>query len=294
MRSRRRLIVIFLGAVAAWGISELYGWPWAVWRDYSALSANGPVQLFEGVTYGCIRIDSEYDAQGLMHWARIDLAAPGIDLYVTPLDRSAVARGWQYRLQTTGKVVRDNHLAVGVNGTLFVSQYGKWRRSGHLARAVETAVAEHEVNHVWEHTYLLWFDDDLTPHLEFEKPPSAEVLERARWGIGGQGVGLWQGEVRSGIPDTPVASRTAVGIDRDRKLLWLAVFEDASPRRALGRLARLGAQEGMLLDGGDSSSLALGEGAHGVPAGVLAGGGRPVATHFGIRANRIRREKKGR
>ena len=52
----------------------------------------------------------------------------------------------------------------------------------------------------------------------------------------------------------------------------------------LQELADLGAKDGMLLDGGGSSSMAIGKGATGVSAGVLYGGWRPVATFFGIRA----------
>jgi hypothetical protein len=279
-------------AVVAWVLWELFGWTGSFWRDYSALSANGPVAIFTGVIYGCERLDLDHEAEGVMHWIQVDLAAPGIELYVTPLDRQAVRRGWQYRLQQTEAVVRENHLAVAINGTLFTSQYGKWRRTGDLARAIETAVADYHVNHVWEHAYLLWFDDELNPRLETTKPPSAEVLEKSWWGIGGQGVGILKGVVWEGIPREPIAARTAVGIDHDRRLLWLAVFENASPRRALEKLASLGAQEGMLLDGGDSSCMVLGAGAQGVPAGVLGRGGRPVATHFGIRAKRLRRDSK--
>jgi hypothetical protein len=80
-----------------------------------------------------------------------------------------------------------------------------------------------------------------------------------------------------------------VGIDREQKLLFLAVFENASPRRALEKLAELGAQDGMLLDGGDSTAMALGEQAHGIHPGVLIGDWRPVATHFGVRAKALPR-----
>jgi hypothetical protein len=61
------------------------------------------------------------------------------------------------------------------------------------------------------------------------------------------------------------------------KLLFLAVFEKASQRRAVEKLAQLGAKEGMLPDGGDSTSMALGEQARGVPPGVQTEW-RPVAT----------------
>lgn len=241
-------------------------------------------EVFQGVIYCCERFKSDAEGSGLVHWVRVDLNAPGIELYVTPLDSTAVSRGWQYRLKKTGTVIRDEQLAVAVNGTLFTSDSGWIRMTGDLARAVETTVADHRISHVWEHTYLLWFDDELRPRFEKSKPPARAVLSKARWGIGGQGVGLLEGKVREGIERSVVDSRTAIGIDPARKLLFLAVFEKATPRRALEKLAELGAVEGMLLDGGDSTSMALGEHGLGVRPGALTGDWLPVATHIGVRA----------
>ena len=56
----------------------------------------------------------------------------------------------------------------------------------------------------------------------------------------------------------------------------------------LQKLADLGAKEGMLLDGGGSSSMAIGKHAKGVSAGIVYGGWRPVATHLGVKAQPLR------
>jgi hypothetical protein len=245
-----------------------------------------PTEIYEGVTYACERLETGGGA-GLVHWVRVDLAARGIDIYVTPLDPHAVAQGWQFRLKRTGKTVREEKLAVAINATMFSTDSGWIPMAGDMAKALETTVADHHVSHNWEHTYLLWFEDDLTPHLEATKPPGVSVLDTARWAIGGQGVGLAGGKVNERMEYSPVDSRTAVGIDRDSRLLFLAVFEKASPRTALEKLAELGAKEGMLLDGGDSTSMALGGQARGVRPGVLTGDWRPVATHLGVRARAL-------
>jgi hypothetical protein len=269
--------IMALGALMAAG---------SAYRDRRHLS--GPTEIFEGITYGCKRLDTTEEGSGLVHWMSIDLATPGIELYVTPLDPVAVAQGWQYRLRRVGDVVDKEKLAVAVNGALFGSDSGWWpRMAGDLAKSVEPVVADHVVSHLWEHGYLLGFDDELTPYLSGSGPPTADELARAKWGIGAQAVGLRGGKVWPGSSRTP-DSRTAVAIDRERKLLFLAVGQYISPRRLLQDLADLGAKEGMLLDGGDSSSMAIGKGAAGVAAGVLYGGWRPVATHFGVRAHRLR------
>ena len=248
-------------------------------------------QIFEAITYGCERLETTREGGGLLHWVRIDLTAPGIEVYITSLDPSATVQGWQYRLRRIEDVMEKERLSVAINGALFTWNPG-WLppMSGDLANGVETVVANHVISHVWEDTYLLWFDDHLTPHLRASKPPGAE-LAVAKWGIGGQAVWLRDGKVWPGADDTTDA-RTAVAIDQQRKLLFLAVAESISPRRLLQKLADLGAKEGMLLDGGGSSSMAIGKHAEGIPPGVLYGGGRAVATHFGIRAQRLRAPRK--
>jgi hypothetical protein len=253
-----------------------------------------PSEIFEGVTYLCDRLEPTEEGSGLLHVVKVDLAAPGLELYVTPLDPTAVAQGWQYRLRWIGDVVHSERLAVAINATLFTSSSRWWpamsnsrwwpRMPGDPARAVEMVVADHVVSHLWEHTYLLWFDDHLTPYLRPSKPPSSAELKQAKWGVGGQAVWLHDGKIWPGSSRDP-DSRTAVAIDREHKLLFLAVAENISPRLILQKLAQLGAKDGILLDGGDSSAMAIGKGATGVSPGVLHGGWRPVATYFGVRVH---------
>jgi hypothetical protein len=244
-----------------------------------------PTEIYQGVSYGCERLAVDKQGSGLMHWVRVDLTAPGIELYVTPLDPQAVERGWQYRLKRTPTVVNQEQLAVAINATLFGSDSGWIPISGDFARSSDATIANYVVSHVPEYTYLLCFDDHLVPCLESSRPPDDSVLRRSRWGLGGRGaVLLRDGRTFRDTPRKPTDARTAVGVDRQKRLLFLAVFENASPWRALDKLAQLGAVDGMLLDGGNSTSMAIGEKARGVRSGVLMGGWRPVATHFGVRA----------
>ena len=254
---------------------------------YSRRCAPEPRPVFSGITYGCELLERSEEGDGVLHWVRVELSAPGIQLYVTPLDPSALAGGFQYRLSWIEDVLRNEGLAVAINGAMFTSE-PRWRPSlpGDLARGVETVVSDHVTSHIWEHTYLLWFDDALNAHLRPSKPPSPEDLRKAKWGIGGQGVGLRGGRVWSGNDRKP-DSRTAVGIDAERKLLFLTVAERASPRLLLERLANLGARDAMLLDGGGSSAMAIGEGSRNLAGGTLLGGWRPVATFFGVKAQRL-------
>ena len=227
------------------------------------------------------------EGRGLVHWVRVDLTARGIKLYVTPLDAEAVVEGWQYRLRWIRDVVNNEQLAVAINATLFGSNSDwrpRWvpRMAGDLARSADTVVAAHVIAPAKPEAYLLWFDDQLTPHLSLSKPTPAE-LAMAKWGTGSQAVWLHDGKVWPSSDRTPNA-RTAVAIDERQKLLFLAVGKSISPRRLLQILAKLGAKDGMLLDGGFSSVMAIGQGAKTVPTGIVLGGWRPVATYFGIKA----------
>ena len=254
---------------------------------YQERCRTQPRPIFSGISYGCKLLERTEEGHGILHWVRVDLTAPGIELYVTPLDASALKEGFQYRLRWINDVLRDERLAVAINGSLFISKPA-WRPGlpGDLANGVETVVSDHVTSHFWEHTYLLWFDDDLNAHLRPSKPPKPEELRKAKWGIGGQGVGLRDGKVWFGIDRNP-NSRTAIGIDSERKLLFLTVAEWASPRLVLEELAKLGARDAMLLDGGSSSAMAIGEGSQNLTRQALLGGWRPVATFFGVRARRL-------
>jgi Phosphodiester glycosidase len=246
-------------------------------------------EIFEGITYGCKELKPSEEASGVVHWVRINLSAPGIGLYVTSQDPTAVTQGWQYRLRRVGEVVASEHLAVAINGTLFLTKTNRFLQlSGDLANAKEPVVADHIISHVWDDTYLLWFDDQLTPHLRPSKGFSEAELAIAKWGIGGQDLWLRDGEVWSGdrrcyIPD----ARTAVAVDLPRKLLFLAVGTHLSPNIMFQALADLGAKDGMLLDGGSSSSMAIGTSARVVSPGTVYGW-RPVATHLGVKAEPLR------
>ncbi len=249
------------------------------WWHYHGPCA--PARIYPGIIYSCERLPDTPESGGLLHLICGDLSIPGVSLYVTPLDPFAVAHDWQYRLRYVSSIVRDEHLAAAVNGTLYSSDSGWIRLSGDYGRAVETVVADHVVSHIHPHTYLLWWDDDLIAHLERTKPPSIEVLKKAQWAIGGQAPVLYDGEVHTN--EAAADHRTMIAADPDKKLVWLAVFDRASYRFAAQSLAAKGAKIGVMVDGGTSSSMAIGNDATGVRPGAITGNWRPVANVFGLR-----------
>lgn len=268
----RRLLVVFVAGLCAW----------AAYRTWARRGPTPPTDIFRGIVYGCERLDETAEGSGLVHWVRVDLAAPGIDLYVTPVDPGAKAQGYEYRLDWASAVARREGLAVVVNGAMFSSDSGVLPAPGDLARGVETVVADGQPDHFHQYSYLLWFDDRLAPRLE-NKPPPDDALRRARWGIGSELAVLTGGKINAFAGHVP-EPRTVAGIDPEKRLLWLAVFEKASGTRAAEFVRAQGARDAVLLDCGHSTTMVLGQGAAGVRPGTLLAGWRPVATFFGVRA----------
>jgi len=217
-----------------------------------------------------------------MHWIRADLNVPGVSLYVTPLDPDAKMHGREYRLRHVSTAVGEDHLAAAVNGTLFASDSNFIRLPGDFAISNETVVADHVVNHIHAHTYLFWWDDNLIAHQEGTKPPGASVLARAKWGIGGQEPVL---QPDHSSPGMGADQRTFIAADPEKKLVWITCFDKASYRFAARILAEHGAKIATAVDGGTSMAMVIGSGAKNVRAGTITGNWRPVATHFGFRAD---------
>src|SRR5262245_5258634 len=59
-------------------------------------------EIFVGITYGCEQLEPSTEGSGFVYWVRVDLMAPGVELYVTPMDPTARSEGWQYRLRQVG------------------------------------------------------------------------------------------------------------------------------------------------------------------------------------------------
>lgn len=249
-------------------------------------------EIFRGVTYRCERIDGGSEGNGWMHMVRVDLSAPGIGLYVTPVDVAVQTAGWQYRLRRAADVDRTERLAVTINASQFFSRIPWVYFEGDLASTSECVVVGHRVNKFGPHSYVLWFDDGLTPHLETTKPPPTVALERARWAVGGRYVLLENGRPNDFLHDVrrdSIDRRTAIGIDAGKKLLWLAVFERASHYLVAHTLAVHGAKDALMLDGGTSTAMVIGVGVDGLQPGAVFGGSRPQAIHFGVRAAAVAR-----
>ncbi len=243
-------------------------------------------EIFRGVWYRAKRLTPDDQGRGLMHVARVNLRTAGVELYVTPLDGQAVAQGRQYLLRYVDRVATQARLAVAMNATLYQHPRYPWILPGEPARSGETTVSAGVTSHVHAHSYLIWLDADREIHVELTKPPPPEALRRAVWGVSGQGITFAARAPTHGRTVDP-RPRTALGVDPQGGLLWLATFEHATEHRAASEVLALGADFVTLLDSGSSTSMSLGQAARGVRPGTLVTGYLPVATQIGVRAEPI-------
>jgi hypothetical protein len=254
----------------------------AAWvSTFFAYSRETPrIEIYHGVYYQTTQLPN-----GLAHLVEVDLTCPGIDLFLTPIQPDAAANGHEYRLDYVRNVARAEGLAVAVNGGVFNSDSYLVPMVGDFATSRDTIVAERQLNHLNPRNYILWFDDDLTPHAEATKPAPLAALQKARWAIGGIDLAISGRKLR--LKRDGLETRTILGLNPDRKTLWIGIFESATRKEATELMMNAGADHVMTLDGGASTSLYFGGRTRGVQRGLQVGGQRPVATVIGIKADPI-------
>jgi hypothetical protein len=125
-------------------------------------------------------------------------------------------------------------------------------------------------------------------HLQTTKPPSPETLEQARMGIGLQGIQISEGFARTNtIDDRDMAyDRTFIGVDPERHILTILVFEKATAYLVIQRALEAGVMFGGQVDSGSASHLLIGDNAG---AGIRPHTGirnwRPLGAYLTVHAN---------
>ena len=246
-----------------------------------------PRSIFSGITYGCELLERSEEGHGILHWVRVELRAPGIELYVTPLDPSALAR----RLSISTALDRRRRCEMNA---LRSPSMGPVHLKAQLATGIARGSRKGGGDRCFGPCDEPFLGTHLSPVVRRCAKRASAAVQAAKAGrspkgeMGDRRAGRWlrEGKIWSGSDRKP-DKRTAIGIDAERKLLFLTVAEWASPRLLLEQLSKLGARDAMLLDGGGSSAMAIGEGGRDLARGALLGGWRPVATFFGVKARRL-------
>jgi hypothetical protein len=220
-----------------------------------------------------------------LYAVRIDLKAPGIAFKVTPSNGD---RPKDTDARKTGTFLRESGVQVAINA----SQFQPEEREGRPVDVTGLSVSNGKQYSPPAPGHAgLSISADNQVRL-FTQPEEPMKPYNAVSGMD------WVLKDGTAVPSKgPRHPRTAVGLSQDRKTLYLLVIDgrqghsDGASVEETGQwLQRLGAWEGITLDGGGSSTLVI-RGANGTPQVVNRpsdGGQRPVANHLGVRANPLR------
>lgn len=250
--------------------------------------------LYEGVTYR--RVVRLFPRPMIAHLLEIDTKVNGIEFLVTPPDSEGET---PLKARTTSQFLEEFGLQIAINGDKF---YPWWSHSpadyfphvGDLVAPVGFSASEGKV---------YWIGDmeevGIEPTLyinrrnvlSFNNQPN-----RVHNAISGEQMIVLKGEVAPDLDDAELEPRTAIGINRNGRFLYLIVVDGRQPFYSEGvtfqDLAELmvdqGVHAGMSLDGGGSSTMVI-EGENGKPKilnspidSYIPGRERPVGNHLGV------------
>lgn len=251
-------------------------------------------KLYEGVTYR--RVVRYLPRPMIAHILTIDTKEKGIEFLVTPPDSEGET---PLKARTTSQFLEEFGLQIAINGGGFSPW---WSRSpADYYPHVGDPIAPFGLTA--SNGTVYWTDNEeeegILPALyisrrnvlSFNNKPN-----RIHSAISGDRMIVLKGEAAPDLDDPELQPRTAIGINRNGRYLYLVVVDGRQPFYSEGAtfvdLAKLmidqGAYMAMSLDGGGSSTM-VAEGDDGRPLILnspidhyIPGTERPVGTHFGI------------
>jgi len=258
--------------------------------------ASVPVKatLHEGVTYR--RIVRYFPRAIVAHVVTIDTKIKGIQFLVTPADSNSEL---PLNARTTSQFLEEFGVQIAINGDGFSPW---WSRSPgdyypHAGDPVAPlGFTASTGDDYWQGTEL---DEGERPTLYISRRNALNFNDkpnRVYSAISGDRMIVLQGKPASGPDDSEREPRTAIGLNKNGRWLYLVVVDGRQPFYSAGisfaDLAQLlvdqGAYTAMSLDGGGSSTLVI-EGVNGAPLvmnspidNYIPGRERPVANHFGV------------
>ncbi len=251
-------------------------------------------KLYEGVTYR--RVVRVFPRPMIAHVLIIDTKVKGIEFLVTPPDSEGEK---PLKARTTSQFLEDFNLQIAINGDKFLPW---WSHSpvdyyphvgdpvaplGFTASNGKTYWIGNNTNGTEPALYI-----SRRNVLGFNNQPS-----KVYNAISGDRMLVLKGEVVPDLNDKGLEPRTALGINRNGRFLYIVVVDGRQPLYSQGAtfadLAKLlidqGAYMAMSLDGGGSSTMVI-EGKDGQPLilnspidNYIPGRERPVGNHLGIR-----------
>ncbi len=253
-------------------------------------------EIMEGVTYQ--RVVRYLPHTMVAHVLVIDTKTKGMQFLVTPPDE---VEGGALKARTTSQFLDEFGLQIAINGDGF---FPWWSRS-------LVDYYPHEGDSVTPNGLTASEGKVYADGLQDIKPEPTIYISRRNaltfnrrpdnifQAISGDRMLMLAGEIVPDLDNSIVHPRTAIGVNRNGRWLYLVVVDGRQPFYSTGatfqELAELlkdsGAYFAMALDGGGSSTMVI-EGENGDPVilnspidSYIPGRERPVANHFGIYIN---------
>jgi hypothetical protein len=243
--------------------------------------------LFQGIEHAELRASQPRTMAG--HALRIDLKAQGIEFLTTPANggRPGETDGLK-----TSSFLAKHKCQAAINGAPFSPVVGTEGQSLHV-NGLQVSCGEVVSQSTNRPALLITKDNKAT----IASPPFQ--LEGVWNAVGGFGIVLKEGKVLGA--DKPVHPRTASGVSKDGRYLYLLAIDGRQPDYSIGAstaevgewLRLLGAWDGINHDGGGTTTMVV-EGPDGkakvlnrpIQSGV-PGRERPSASHLGVKARKL-------
>lgn len=246
-------------------------------------------EIYNGVHLTVEEVKRGLDGEGKLMLVEVFWDTPGIrienrrfDYPVDPEDPSTP----HYKLEFADLALRRSKSSVLMNTNLYAPGSMIHSIPGRPVRSVETLVVDGVVSHVHDHSYLLFWNAAKDAKFLQSKPPDANSLSEAVFGLSTQGVQVAEGQARyNALGDREEThARTFIGIDPNKRILYLMAFENISGYAMIDRAIEAGVIFGGQLDSGDSTHLLIGENANGVRAHTGIRNLRPLGPYLTIYA----------
>lgn len=253
--------------------------------------------LYKGVTYH--RIVRYFPNAMVAHVIVIDTKIKGMQFLVTPADSKSEL---PLNARTTSQFLDEFDVQIAINGDGF-SPWWSHSPADYYPHAGDPVAplgfTASRGDDYWRGTEL---DEGERPTIYISRRNALNFNDkpnRVHSAISGDRMLVVQGKIVNWLDDTELDPRTAIGLNKNGRWLYLVVVDGRQPFYSAGitfaDLAQLlvdqGAYTGMSLDGGGSSTLVV-EGEDGEPLlmnspidNYIPGRERPVANHFGVYVN---------
>jgi hypothetical protein len=252
-------------------------------------------KLYEGVVYR--RLVRVFPRPMIAHVLTIDTKAKGIGFLVTPADTQGET---PLKARTTSQFLEEFGVQVAVNGDGFSPWWSRsiadyYPRAGDPVAPFGFSASNGDVYWDGENDG----DIGVEPTLYINRRNALSFNNRpnnVHSAVSGDRMLVLKGEIIPDLDNSEVEPRTAIGLNRNGRYLYIVVVDGRQPFYSDGAtfvelaeiLIEQGAFAAMSLDGGGSSTLVV-EGEDGLPRvlnapidNYIPGRERPVGNHLGI------------